>query len=298
MAIHELRAATPGPVLAVLGGVHGDELEGVTAARQVGQRLSDRPGGLVKGAVRIVPVSNPPAFAARSRCSPVDGANLARVFPGRPDGTVSERIAHVLTTEVIAGSDLLVDLHSAGAAFEMPVFAGYVADAATAEEAGAAAYAFAAPVVWEHHGSGPGRSMSAAEDLGIPSIYVEGSGGGGLRGADLDVYVAGVLRLCAAYGVIEGEPDPPLEPVVLRGEAGDTDALISATAQGYCVTRVISGEVVLRGTVLADILDEDGRLTQQVRAPRAGTVMMLRRGAEIAPGDGIAMLGPTPQGRS
>src|SRR6185437_5340429 len=126
------------------------------------------------GRVKVVPVSNPLAFAARSRTSPPDGGNLARVFPGRADGSVTERIAHLLTREVIEGADLLVDLHSAGARYEMPVFAGFVSDAPMGARSGEATAAFGAPMVWEHLGSGPGRSMSAAGELGVASIYVEG----------------------------------------------------------------------------------------------------------------------------
>jgi predicted deacylase len=295
LEIHEIAGASSGagPVLAVLGGVHGDELEGVTAARMLLRWLAEHAGSL-RGTVRVVAVSNPPAFAARTRTSPIDGLNLARTFPGSADGSITQRIAHVLTTQVIAGADLMIDLHSAGLKYQMPVFAGYVANAPTHVRSGEATYAFGAPLVWEHEGSGPGRSMSAAEALGVPSIYVEGSGGGGLRGDEIDIYVNGLIRILRWLEMTGDDLEPPSAPLVLTGDEGDTDASLATTVDGFCITRVHSGELVARGTVLADIVDDTGTVIEQVHAPREGLVMMLRRQAEVLAGDGIAMLGPVP----
>src|SRR5262249_35142252 len=99
--------AAAGQTIVVLGGVHGDEYEGMAAVREVFRRL----GPLAMSGTFIgVPVCNPLAFAAGSRTSLIDGQNLARVFPGRADGTISERIAHVLTTLVLPHADFLIDL--------------------------------------------------------------------------------------------------------------------------------------------------------------------------------------------
>ncbi|MDT4947369.1 MAG: hypothetical protein QOH14_4102 [Pseudonocardiales bacterium] len=295
LEIHDVGSGN-GPTLAVLGGVHGDELEGVVAARMFLAHLNALPPGALCGRVKVVPVSNPVAFADRSRTTMSDGANLARVFPGRADGSVTEQIAHLLTSEVIAGADLLVDLHSAGAKYEMPVFAGYVSDAPMGIRSGEATYAFGAPVVWEHEGTGPGRSMSAAEDLGVASIYVEGSGGGGLIGGDLDIYTHGLQRLLAWLGMTSATHPAARPPLVLRGDDGDVDASLACSVAGYCITRVRAGDAVGPEQVLADIVDEGGEGVEQIRSPRPGTVMMLRRQAEVRPGDAIAMLGPLPQG--
>lgn len=292
--IHEVTGARPGPVLALLGGVHGDELEGVTATRMLLRHLR---GASFRGTVRAVPVSNPPAFAARQRCSPVDGANLARVFPGAADGTLTQRIADVLTRQVISGASMLIDLHSAGARYEMPVFAGYVAGTPDADLAREACRVFAAPFLWEHVGTNPGRSLSAAAHLGVPGIYVEGSGGGGLIGSDLDTYVTGVLRVMHLLGMTETAPMAAAAPSLLTGGDGNTDAQLACSVSGFCVTRVRSGAVVAGGAVLADILDDDGAVAEQIRSPQDGTVMMLRRLATVDPGDGIAMLGPLPAGQ-
>jgi predicted deacylase len=253
---------------------------------------------LAAGRLLVVPVANPPAFAARTRTTPSDGANLARCFPGRPDGNDTERIADVLAGQVIAPADLLIDLHSAGAAYSMPVFVGCVGgDGAVAERSVAAATVFGAPLGWQHAVMNPGRSLSVALDLGIPGIYVEGGGGAALVGAEVACYVDGVLDVLATGGQLAARPPrPPTSRWVIGGD-GDVDASLSTPVAGWCVTAVAAGDSVVEGQVIAEVIDGDAEVAARVVAPRDATVMMLRRHAEVAAGDGIAMLGPVTSDR-
>lgn len=297
LTIHEIEGKGDGPTLAVLGGVHGDELEGVTAARVLVATIdSER----VRGRVRIVPVANPPAFDEASRCSPIDGLNLARRFPGAADGSVTDRIADAITGQVITGADMLIDLHSAGAAYEMPLFAGFVDRGATGPASEVAARAFGAPVLWVHDTENPGRSLTAAAALGVPSMYVEGSGGGGLRGRDLDGYIGGVWRVMAAMGMVDGVPSRFAEPargaIEIHGGTGDVDASLATQTGGFCVTRARPGDVVRGGSLIAEILDDCGTVVEKICASKDGTLMLVRRRARVTAGDGIAMLGPVPIG--
>jgi predicted deacylase len=105
-----VRGAQPGPTLALIAGTHGSEVAPIVALQRVRATLD--PAGL-RGTVLIVHVANVPSFLGRTvYYSPVDGKNLNRVYPGRADGTVSERIAHAITREIIERADYLVDIHS------------------------------------------------------------------------------------------------------------------------------------------------------------------------------------------
>lgn len=286
LVIETLGDPGAGPILAVLGGVHGDEPEGVLAAGALLAELRRRENELA-GAVRIVRVANPAAFAERSRVAASDD-NLARVFPGDPHGSSAQRIADRITREVIAGADLLIDLHSAGFHYEMPVFVGY--DTSGPAGAEAAADAFGAPVLWRHPSIGPGRTLSAATALGVPSIYVEGSGGGGVRGADLDVYRDGLLRVVAHLGILPDGPAPAPPPRVISRGDGNIDSSVAATVAGFCVTRVVVGQDVRPGQTIAEIRDAESLVRETIVARTPGVIMMLRRTAAVEPGDGIAMI--------
>ena len=105
----EATGAQDGPRLTVIAGVHGCEYASMAAVRQWANGLAARE---LRGSVRAVPVLNLPAFGARSPfVVPDDGKNLNRCFPGDPEGTLADRLAHATFTKLIVGSDALVDAH-------------------------------------------------------------------------------------------------------------------------------------------------------------------------------------------
>lgn len=292
LVVEELRGAEDGPTVTLLGGVHGDEPEGVLAVRRVLARLRTAE---LRGTLRAVAVANPLAHAADARESPQDGGNLARSFPGALDGGPTAAIAHALATEVIAGSDLLIDLHSAGRRYAMPLFCGYLSgDDRAAQRARACARAFGLDLVWAHDEVAPGRTVSLAHERGIPAVYVEASGGGEVRGRELDRIVAGTLSACAVAALVDAEHGirTPPEQRVIRGGDGDIDGGLVAPAGATLVTRSRAGAAVEPGDTLADFYDDDGELRESLIAPRSGTVMMLRREARVRTDELVAVVAP------
>jgi predicted deacylase len=105
-----IRGSQPGPSLALVGGTHGSEVAPIVALQRL--RSLVNPAEL-RGTLIIVHVANMPSFLGRTiYYSPVDRKNLNRMYPGNPAGTVSERIANVITTEIIERADYLIDMHS------------------------------------------------------------------------------------------------------------------------------------------------------------------------------------------
>jgi predicted deacylase len=290
VGVATVRGDGAGPQLAVLGGVHGDEPEGVLAARRLLALLETVS---FRGTVVVVPVACPGAFAANTRTSAVDGRNLARTFPGDPAGTDTARLAHALTHEVIEPADLLVDLHSAGKDYEMPLFAGaFNGGGETGRRSTDAAIAFGAPIVWLHDELNPGRSISAAADLGVASVYVESGGGGGLQPTVLDAYVDGMLRIMRLLEMVDDAPRTGETAWFVDGANGDVDEGLVAPFDGWLVPHAIVGDQVEHGAPLAELISRDGSLSEPVAADRSGTVLMLRRTARIDAGALVALVGP------
>ena len=224
-----IEATTDGPTVAIFGAVHGDELEGVAATRAVARHVASTRWSA--GRLLLVPVANPLAFATRTRTTPSDGANLARCFPGAVDGTDTERIADVLTRNVIAGCDLLIDLHSAGVAYSMPVFAGCVGgDTELARRSvdrgdGVRRSARLAARRYE-----PGtQPLGGARSRASPASTSRAAEAARSLGAELATYVDGVLDVLGHYGIIAARPSrPPTSRWVIGGD-GDVDASLSTT---------------------------------------------------------------------
>src|SRR5215831_19018183 len=93
-----------GPTVVVLAGVHGDEYEGIVAIPEIFRRLDP---SAMRGTFIAVPICNVPAYLAATRSSPIDGLNMARVFPGDPHGTITQRIAHWLGERIMRHADLI-----------------------------------------------------------------------------------------------------------------------------------------------------------------------------------------------
>jgi predicted deacylase len=288
--IVELGGAEDGPTVSVVGGVHGDEFEGVVACLRLADELGATP---LRGRLRLVPVAHEAAHVASQRSSPVDGLNLARTFPGDPGGRPTERLADALRRQVIEGSDLFVDLHSAGTAYAMPLLVGWADDGcATCAAGGQAAEAFAAPVLWRHPGPvPPGRTLSAAHDAGIPAIYAEAAGGGTVTAAHAAMYVAGIRRILRSLAMLDAsEAARAGPPRRLVGEGNmDVPAMV-APFDGMCESFVQPLDTVALGQVVAVVTDPLTGRRAEVTSPAAGVVVMARRGARVARSENLVVL--------
>jgi N2-acetyl-L-2,4-diaminobutanoate deacetylase len=283
------RGSRPGPTLALLSGVHGDEWEGVTAVGRIIRFLREH---AIRGTVRIVAVCNEPAFAAIRRTTPADGQDLARCFPGDPRGSVTERTAAVIAEEVIAGSDFLIDLHSAGLHYTMPTLIGFIGgDSGAGRAAARAAEAFGAPVIWRHPPPPPaGRTISTAFALGIPSLYAETTGAGALREPDITCYTEGVQRVMRLLEMLDGEA-PRSSPALRLGGNGDLDtAMVQAHHAGILLRSVELLQVLEVGDEVGLIVDPTGDVVETLTASGRGVVVMLRHTPRVVPGDRICHL--------
>lgn len=101
----------PGKTVLLMAGTHGDEYEGQIALCRMAQEMQPEQ---IRGRLIILPMANYPAAKAGKRVSPIDGGNLARIYPGNPCGTVTQMIAHFIETELMSQADLVLDLHSGG----------------------------------------------------------------------------------------------------------------------------------------------------------------------------------------
>ncbi len=149
-----------GPSALLLGGVHGDEYEGeLSLARLIRKMDPFR----MRGRVTILPLTNAPAVLAARRCSPLDGGNLNRAFPGDPDGTPTRRLAHFLASELFPRHDIVFDIHSGGTSMtHLPLGADRARRGLGAPRQGARAHAPAWAAPWLRRRQRPTISELAA----------------------------------------------------------------------------------------------------------------------------------------
>jgi predicted deacylase len=281
------RGSRPGPTLLATGAVHGDEYEGVVAIQDCFEALDPE---AMAGTFIGVPVLNGPAFAAATREGAWDHLNLARVFPGSPDGPPSQRLAHAFRSHLLPAADLYVDLHAGGNAYAIRELAGYMLrQDAVGDRQRAAAVAFGLDLIWGTSAL-PGRTLSAAADLDVPAIYVELRGEGRARPDDVASAVRGLRNLLALLGILPGEY-PTEAPLLIEDESAGSGHLQldhPSPVSGIFVPAVELWQQVERGRPLGSIRHPDGTTLAVITAARAGRVLFVRTLPRVLAGDTVA----------
>jgi hypothetical protein len=246
-------------------------------------------GRELRGSVRAVPVLNLTAFRARTPfLVPGDGKNLNRCFPGDPDGTVADRLAHAAFTQLIQDSDALIDVHAGDMVEALEPFALYDAGPAEARALElATAYGLGYVIRQE---PGPGRAVggttsTAAAEIGIPAIIAEAGGCGLVEAAAVDAHVRGLDQALAVLGMTDG-PNPARAAAPVRlGRF----LWLRSTSEGWWEPTVRPGEQVAEGQVLGTVSSLDGaEVLQLVTAPEPGVPMFITSSPAVA-ADGLLL---------
>ena len=285
-----IRGQKPGPVLALLAGVHGYEYPGITALQRL--RNSVRAGDLT-GTLILVHIANPPSFYGRTiYTSPVDGKNLNRVFPGKKDGTLSERIADSITRNVIEQADFLVDLH-AGDGNEvlrpyvyMPVTGNPELDAAS--RGMALAFGLDHIVIDEAPLLPKDASIytdQTALTRGIPAITTETGQLGSNDEHWIGLAERGVVNLMRHLGMLQGAPEANENVVWLTGYQ-----VVESPATGIFQASVRDGYAIAENGLLGHLVDAFGNKITDVRAPFAGIVNYVVGTPPVSKGEPLAMI--------
>jgi predicted deacylase len=281
------------PIFLVNGGTHGDEYEGPIAIQEVFRALD--PFHVV-GTWLGIPVLNEPALSIHNRVGKLDQQDLARTFPGQPKGTLTEQIAYGFGQYVLKQAHYYADLHSAGSSLRMVSLSGYgvVPDEKVLDTQRRMALAFGGDLIW---GTPlfPGRTLSQAAEFGIPAIYTESYGTGGVRRQDIDHYRNGIQNLMRLLGMLEGPyPTQPAhffrETNEVRQKEGYLQLDHPSPCKGLFVPQVDLWQQIATGELLGEIVDAAGRTLATVRSRRSGRVILIRHALSVNENDPLAVV--------
>jgi N-alpha-acetyl-L-2,4-diaminobutyrate deacetylase len=239
-----------------------------------------------------VPFMNAPAFRAGRRTSPLDGANLNRTFPGRPDGTPTQKIADYFNRTLAPMADYVLDFHSGGKTLDfIPFAAAHNLEAAVQEEACVAAMrAFNAPysmVLLEI--DNVGMFDTAVESLGKIFVSTELGGGGTSTARSIGIARKGVRNFLIHAGIQAGEPE--IAPSV-NLDMPDGDCFVFSEHDGLIEPMADLGDVVEKGQALARIwpVEHTGGDALEYRARRGGLLTARHFPGLVKPGDCLAVV--------
>ncbi len=262
MSVRVIHGRRDGPTIFVSAGIHGDEVIGVEIVR----RLLRAPAlEAVRGTLIVIPIVNAFGFMTHSRYLP-DRRDLNRCFPGSAGGSLAARLAHLFLTEIVARSDLGIDLHSAAIhRTNLPQVRIAPDDPVTAE----LAQVFGAPVVLQSP-LREGSLRGAAKALGRDVLLYEA--GEGLRFDEMSVRagVAGILRVLRFKGMIGGRG---IMAAKAASQVCRSSKWLRAPAGGLLRTYRADGDVVSKGDVMAAVADPFGREEREIEAPFDGIIV-------------------------
>jgi uncharacterized protein len=280
--IHIRRAVEPGPVVFVTAALHGDELNGTGAVRQL---VQDDDLTLTRGSVIFVPVLNLLGFDRHSRYLP-DRRDLNRCFPGSATGALASRMAQTLFDEIVARSDYGIDLHTA--AIRRTNYPTVRADLSS-PQVRKIAEAFGTEILID--GKGPqGAFRREACRAGCHTIVLEGGEVWKVEPVIVETAVRGVKNVLRALEMLGGEPDRPSYQVSVK-----KSQWIRAEFGGFLDFHVGPGDIVEKGQALATNTNLLGRERNTLYSPFNGVVIGMTTLPAISPGKPVCHISKLPR---
>ena len=282
-----IRGEKPGPVLTLNAGIHGTEYVPVIALQKI---LEEIDPAALSGILVLVHVANVPSYLGRGVYSnPIDFRNLNRVFPGKMDGTFSERLAYTLSNEVIGKSDYYIDLH--GGEFNERLL-NYVyffygsPDKELSRQSRLLAHAMGnTHLIPFDYSSIPESEPSTYSDTeafrrGIPSITAEFGDMGIVDPEILEFALKGIDNVMKTIGMLEGEPFEVESPSYLQDET-----YLESESDGIFYSLVDKGDFVEEASLLGYTNDFWGNRVQEFYAPFSGIVVETKCSPAINKGE-------------
>lgn len=279
-----------GPTVLFTGANHGDEYEGVIAIMELANSLKAED---ITGRVILVPALNYPAFKAGKRTSPIDGGNMNRIFPGKPDGTVTQKIADYFERHLVPKADLVADIHSGGKTLEFVPFAAahYLEDKEQEARCVAAMQAFNAPYsMMMLEIDSVGMLDSSVEEKGKTFVTTELGGGGSTTAKTVAIAKKGLRNLLVHSGVLRGALETSPTQML---DMPDGSCFVTAEEDGLLEPCVDLGEPVEKGQVVARVYEtsRSGKPPRDYHAGLTGVLAGRHFPGLVQAGDSIAVVG-------
>lgn len=278
-----------GPTALITGANHGDEYEGPLALVELAQMITT---GNLTGRVIIIPFMNYPAFMSGTRTSPIDKGNMNRAFPGKPDGTITEKIADYFQRTLLPMADYVLDFHSGGKTLDfLPFAASHVLDNKEQEaRCRAARDAFNAPWSLEMvEIDSSGMYDDAAENMGKVFVTTELGGGGSSSVETIEIARKGIRNFLVHAGILSGELE--VGPNTHLNQPED-DCFVFSQEEGMIEYSVSLGDNVRQGETIARIwnIQHTGRPAIEIPAKMDGLLIARHYPGLIQIGDCLAVM--------
>ncbi len=285
-----------GPVLGITAGVHGYEYAPILAGQQLIEAIAPEE---LRGTVILVQIAGLASFLGRSPyVNPLDGKNLNRSFPGRPNGSVTEKIAYYISGNIIARSDFFLDMHSGDAPEDlMPYTAYYHHD--TKLEISKIGRQMATNMGFDHvvvfnttgkeymQEESPSLYCSAeAFKRGIPAMDIECGRLGKVEDLSIEKIRIGVMNLLRQLKMMSGRPTLSSTVNIIEERS-----YINSAETGIFYPSKSAGDQVQKGMALGYLTDFFGRNKKEVYADKDGIILFMLGTPPVSKDETLIVIG-------
>jgi len=286
-----VNGAKPGPVLAVVSGAHGTEYASIIAVERLIQLLDPQ---ALRGTVILVPLVNVPSFEQKiAHVNPIDGKSMNRFYPGKADGTQTERASLAITKDVVEKSDHLIDLHGGDIDESLRPYSYWTKTGNEKQDAISRemvlAFGLDTIIISSDRPKDPAASRyleNTASTRGKPSITAEAGHAGTVEAGDVKALVDGCVNVMRYLKMMDGPPAMVESPVWIERIAS-----ITSDVNGIFYPLVTRGTYVQKGMKVGYVTDYLGKTVLEARAPESGVVLFVRAVPSMTKGETIANIG-------
>jgi predicted deacylase len=267
----------PGPVIAFVAGAHGTEYSSIVALQQLIPRIDAQ---RLAGTVIIVPIINIASFESMTpHLNPVDRKSMNGNYPGDSSGSQTQRALALMTADVVAPADVVVDLHGGDLDENLRPYSYWFRGGRPAQDSAglrlAMAFGLDHIIVTDVNPDAPnaGRTLSGQALVRGKTVLVAEAGRSGIVApSDLTALVDGSLNVLGALKMLD-RPAPPARHLVWLDGAGPR---VTADSAGMFFASVERDVLVTKGQLLGYTTDFLGRRTGEIRSPVDGLVTFIR----------------------
>ena len=286
-----VNGAKPGPVLAIASGAHGTEYASIISLEKLIQTLNPEE---ISGTVIIVPLINIPSFEEKKpHVNPTDNKSMNRFYPGKLDGTQTDRASYMITKEVVERCDHLIDLHGGDLDESLRPYSYWTKTGNEKQDAMSRemvlAFGLDHIIISADRPKDPNASRyleNTASTRGKPSITAEAGHAGTVETDDVDALVNGCLGVMHYLKMLPGAPIMVEHPVWI-----EKVLTVASEQTGMFYPSVKRGTYVEQGMKIGYVTDYVGKVIYEARAPSAGIVLYVCAVPSMLKGGTIANIG-------
>jgi predicted deacylase len=287
-----VNGAKPGPTLALVAGAHGTEYASIVALEKLAQAAD--PAAL-SGTLVVLPLLNIASFLQKvPHINPVDGKGMNRLYPGKADGTQTERALWAVTKQVIEKCDYLIDFHGGDLDENLrqysywPDTGNQNVDAVT--RGMVLAFGLDHIIIQHNRPTDPKPAATTitrqAQNMGKPAIAVEAGHAGGTAAEDVDALMRGTRNVMRHLKMLPGAVTPVEHPLWIGRYTvltSDVDAIFYPLLgpEAY----------VTKGMAIGHLTDFAGNKLRDVPSPMTGVIIYIGAVPSMKKGDNIAYIG-------